>query len=289
MAAKDHDHDHGHDHDHDHDHGSDLARIEAIRDEGVHRSKEHEGPFSLHILGLGKTGADIITQLLKAPPKGFLTDPKTRFSALAVDIGDADLAPVRAAAADLPAERASVRTVSLPVPTRAELLQSLNRYREYLKMEFPRYYWNPNYEPWLPSEVEIPSAGEHFPRALAKAIYGSEYYQNREIAGALDTFAQNVFAGEATPLVVIAFGLGGGVGSGIAVEISRHLSSIKLGRRPWIVGIGVMPCEGDAAELLDGTFFPVINELDCMLDADKNRGVMASSCRKMKCMRSRAI
>ncbi len=32
-----------------------------------------------------------------------------------------------------------------------------------------------------------------------------------------------------TPLVVIAFSLADSVGSGIVVEIARHLSSIKLG------------------------------------------------------------
>ena len=270
---------HDHDHDHGHDHGasqsdSQQARIEAIRDEGVHRANEHEGPFSLHVVGIGKTGADVITALLKKPPKGFLSDPKTRFTALAVDIGDADLAQVREASGNLPAAQSQVSTVALPVPTQSELMTSLNRWREYLKMEYPRYYWNPNYEPWLPSDVSVPAAGSHFPRALAKSIYGSEYYQNREIATAMDDFSKSVFAAETTPLVCIVFSLAGG-GSGIAMELSRHLSSIKLGRRPWIVGIGVMPCKGDPTETNDGRFFPSINELDCMLDAEKNRGVMA--------------
>ncbi len=228
----------------------------------------------MHILGIGKTGAAVIAKVLNDQPKGFLSDPKTRFTALAVDIGDADLVAVRQASGKVPADRSQVRTVSLPVPSQAELMTSLNRWREYLKMEYPRYYWNPNYEPWLPSDVVVPTAGEHFPRALAKSIYGSEYYQNKEIATALEDFAKSVFTAETTPLVCVVFSLAGG-GSGIAVEISRHLSSIKLGRRPWVVGIGVMPCEGDSDELKDGRFFPSINEIDCMVDAEKNRGVMA--------------
>jgi hypothetical protein len=266
-----------HEHDHDHDHGliDDLARIEALRTEGVHRAGQHEGPFSLHVLGLGGTGAGVITKLLRERPEGFLADPTTRFSALAVDIGDQDLGRVREAGADLPAERSHVQTVALPIPTNEDLRTSLNRYREFLKMEFPRYYWNPNYEPWLPADVELPGPGEHFPRALAKAVYGSEYYRNREIAQALDAFAKSVLASQATPLVVVVFSLAGGVGSGIVVEIARHLSTIKLGRRPWVVGIGVLPCNGDPAETFDGSLFPVINELDCMIDTEKNKGVMA--------------
>ena len=107
MAA-DHDHDHGH------DHGliDDLARIEALRTEGVHRAGDHEGPFSLHVLGLGKTGADIITSIMKNPPEGFLSAQGTKFGALAVDIGDEDLAQVREAASDV-----SLRTVVDPRAT----------------------------------------------------------------------------------------------------------------------------------------------------------------------------
>ncbi|WP_214367236.1 hypothetical protein [Pseudonocardia sp. H11422] len=256
---------HGHGHDHDHGTDATLARIEALSKEGVHRAGEHEGPFSLHVLGLGGTGAAIITELLKDAPEGF--------TALAVDIGDADLAPVRAAAGALPA--GAVQTVALPIPTREELLTSLNRWREFLKMEYPRYYWNPNYEPWLPGDLELPAEGARFPRAVAKAIYGAEYYQNREITAALDTFAAGILAGDRTPLVVVPFALGGGVGSGIVVEIARHLSTIKLGRRPWVVGIGVLPSSADAPEVADGSFFPAINELDCMIDTEKNNGVMA--------------
>ncbi|GCB49217.1 hypothetical protein SNL152K_6551 [Streptomyces sp. NL15-2K] len=182
---------------------------------------------------------------------------------------------MRAAATDLPDDRAQVRTVEIPAPTKKELSTSLNRYREFLKMEYPRYYWNPNYEPWLPSAVEIAGPGEHFSRAVAKAIYGAAYYQNREIIRELDAFAESVNASETTPIVVIAFSLAGGVGSGIVVELARHLSTVKLGRRPWVVGIGVMPCDGDPAGLDDGSLFPVINELDCMIDNEKNAGVMA--------------
>ena len=247
--------DHGHGHGHGHDEAdATLARIEALSKEHVHHAGDHEGPFSLHLLGLGPTGARLITQIAADSPDGF--------TALAVDIGD--LSSVRTAAGE-----AAVSTVELPIPTRDQLSTALNRYREFLKMEYPRYYWNPNYEPWLPGDLEIPGPGEKIPRAMAKAIYGSEYYQNREITKALDAFAAGIFASEKTPLVVVAFSLGESVGSGIVVEIARHLSSIKLGRRPWVIGLGVLPAEPDAE------FFPVINELDCMIDTEKNNGVMA--------------
>ncbi len=254
------------------------SRIEeVIREQQMHRSGDQEGPFSIHILGLGKTGASVIEQLLLDPPEGFLQEANTSFSALAVDIGDEDLRPVREAAeaSGLPAERLQVRTAELEVPTRDELFGSLRRYREYLKIEFPRYYWNPNYEPWLTSDVEVPGAGEHFPRAIAKAIYGRDYYEGRAVAEELDAFAGSVDASGATSIVFVVFSLTGGTGSGIVVDVARHLSSIKLGRRQLVVGLGVLPCDSAPEEAQDGTLFPVLNELDCMLDQEKNQGVMA--------------
>ncbi len=262
-------------HDHDHPQDDGRGRVLAIKEEGVHRASEHEGPFSLHVLGLGKTGAAVITQLLRKPPDGLLDDPDRRFSALAVDIGDQDLQAVTAAASGLDGKKAQVRTVGLGLPTRDELLTNLNRYREFLKMEYPRYYWNPNYEPWLPGDIDIPEPGKPLPRALAKAIYGSDYYQGGPVAQELDKFVGSIESSTATPIIAVVFALGGGTGSGLVVEIARHLSSIKLGRRPWVVGIGVLPTSADPAGAAPASLFPVLNELDCMIDAEKNKGVMA--------------
>ncbi|PLS85681.1 MAG: hypothetical protein CYG60_11320, partial [Actinobacteria bacterium] len=72
---------------------------ELVKEQKIHRTGAQEGPFSIHILGLGQTGTSVIEQLLQSPPKGFLEDPHTRFTALAVDIGDEGLRPVREAAA----------------------------------------------------------------------------------------------------------------------------------------------------------------------------------------------
>jgi Tubulin like len=251
---------------------------ELVKEQEIHRTGDQEGPFSIHVLGLGRTGASVIEQLLSSPSSGFLEDSRTRFSALAVDIGDGDLKPVRKAAkgAGLPEERTQVRTVDLGMPGKDDFFASLRRYREYLKIEYPRYYWNPNYEPWLPEDLEMPVADGHVPRAVSKGIYNREYYEDGPITQALDDFAKSINASKTVPIVFVVFGLAGGTGSGIAVDIARHLSSVKLGRRHIVVGVGVLPSsEGDPAETHNGVLFPVINEIDCMLDEEKNQGVQA--------------
>lgn len=251
-------------------------RLEALKRGGVHRVKDADPmPSVVHMVGVGKVGADVIAHTMQQAPDDFLADERTRFTALAVDIGDQHLAEVATLADRLPSDRAQVRTVSLPVPSRNELFTSLRRYREYLKLEYPRYYWNPNYEPWLPDSIDIPKAGEPFPRAIAKAIYGKAYYEGERLLDQeLELFAKSVDATTCQSIVCVVFGLGDSTGSGIVVDLVRHLSNVKFGRRALVLGVGIAPCEGDPEYCRDGSLFPVLNELDCMLDQEKNQGVV---------------
>lgn len=250
-------------------------RLVALKRGGVHRVKDKEPiPTAVHIVGIGKTGADFIAQVIRQAPENFLEDSRKRFTALAVDIGDQDLLQVQDLANNLPTEQAQVRTLALEVPSRDELFSSLRQYREYLKLEYPRCYWNPDYEPWLPDNIELPQSG-HFPRAIAKAIYGKTYYEEpRILEQELEDFAKSVRATTCQTAVCVVFGLGGGTGSGIAVDLARHLSNVKFGRSALVLGIGIAPCDGDRSDHQGGNLFPVLNELDCMLDQEKNEGIV---------------
>ena len=252
-------------------------RMQALKLGGVHRTKEDSSslPTTIHIVGLGKVGADFITQAIEEAPDDFLADSRQRFTALALDIGGQNLQQVEAAAKKLPSDQAQVRTLALEIPERAELFSSLRRYREYLKLEFPRYYWNPNYEPWLPEGIDISESGEALPRALTKAIYGMSYYESPNlIEQELEAFAKSVTDTLCQTVVCIVFDLGDSVGNGIVVDLARHLSNVKFGRRALVLGIGIVPCEGDLQPQQASTLFPVLNELDCMLDQEKNDGVV---------------
>ncbi len=246
-------------------------KLDALK-RGIHRiGKDETLPFTVNLVGVGKAGAEIIAATLKALPAD---GPK--MCALAVDIGDQDLAAVREAAAALPAGRATVETIALEVPSRDDLFQTLRRYREFLKLEYPRYYWNPNYEAWLPPSTETPKAGGSMKRAYAKALYGRGYYDgDRAVEAALRKFGADVDAERSQSVVCMIFGANGGTGSGIMVDLARHLSNVVFGRRALSVGIAILPCEGDTPEHRDGSLFATINELDCMGDGAKNDGVMA--------------
>jgi hypothetical protein len=265
-----------------------------------HSATGQQSPHCIHAIGIGKTGAAMVDALIRTGElEDQLEDPRARFTALAVDIGEEDLHELREYAGGfrerlrergIPEDRAQIRTVGLEVPTRDELMGSLRRYREFLKMEYPRYYWNPNYEPWLPSDLVLPTgskphhlqlevaseANEHFPRALAKAIYGRAYYDEpRLMERELEEFARSIDATKLPSLVLVFFAMGGGTGSGIVVDLARHISNVKLGRRIPVIGVGVLPHSGDPEFHRGPSLFATFNEIDCMLDDDKNQGVMA--------------
>ena len=255
-----------------------LARrkLDALK-RGIHRiSEEDTTPFSVSVVGVGKSGADIIAQILKDRIASSSGSDNSIFNALAVDIGDQDLSQIHELANQLPADVVNIETVAIDVPERDELFNSLRRMREFLKLEYPRYYWNPNYEPWLPSKTSLPNAGEHFERSTAKALYARSYYDGtREMRNALKRFTENVDQSPGQSVIAVVFGMGGGTGSGIVMDMARHLSNVCFGRRALVVGVAIAPCDGDDESHLGSHLFPVLNELDCMGDEEKNKGVIA--------------
>ena len=251
-------------------------KIDALK-RGIHRiSDEDTMPFSVSVVGIGKAGADIIAQILKDKLSETGDSSEEVFHALAIDIGDQDLKQIDDLLAKLPEGVADVETVAIEVPERDDLFNSLRRMREFLKLEYPRYYWNPNYEPWLPSKISLPKAGDHFKRSVAKALYARSYYEEpRSMRSVLKRFSEKVDNSPGQSVVSIVYGLGGGTGSGVMVDMARHLSNICFGRRVLVVGVAIAPCEGDEEAHKGSHLFPAINELDCMGDEEKNKGVIA--------------
>ena len=248
-------------------------KLEALK-RGVHRVPAGETlPVSTHVVGIGQRGIEAIAEILRSLPPGGAT-----FHALAIDIGVQHLTPLEAVAASLPAGRAEVTVVALDLPHWQNLDQALAQYPEFLTLEYPFYAWAAGYEPWL-STADIVADGP-VKRAVAKAVYGTAYYAGaRTLDHKLRRFAAAVEAvqGQSQAVVPIVFGLGDSVGSGIVVDLARHLSTKIFGRRVLVAGIGIAPCDGDPAAFQGGHLFAVMNELDCLNDEAKSQGV-ATSC-----------
>ncbi|MEU3476440.1 MULTISPECIES: hypothetical protein [Nocardiaceae] len=267
-----------------------------------HSATGKQSPHCINIVGIGKAGAQLIDAFLRTGEiEDLLEDPRARFTALAVDIGEGDMRQLRQYADSfhsrleergIPAERAQIRTVSLDVPTADELAETVNRFPQFLGREFPRFDWNgpaPETFSWLPStanlptgeknyvaQLEVPSADEHIPRSLAKAIYGRAYYDgDRPLYKEIRDFADSIDKTGLPSMVLVAFGIGGGTGSGMVVDLARHLTNGALGRRVPVIGAGFLPCSGDPQYQSGASVYTTLNEIDCMLDERKNDKITA--------------
>ena len=244
---------------------------------GIHRIDDKVGvPYRIHLVGIGTAGTAVVAHALQEISDEALAADGARLSVLAVDIGKSDgLEAVRTQQGRISGDHAHIETLQLEVPDGAELHESLKRYPEFLRLEYPLYQGAAAYEPWLDAQIAMPAQGQSVPRAIAKAIYGAAYYDGvRPAEAALRRFARSVSATPGESLVCICFGLGGGTGSGIAVDLARHLSNVRFGRRVLVAGIGIAPCDGDAAERQGAHVFPVLSELDCVGDEAKNKGAV---------------
>ena len=245
-------------------------KLEALK-RGVHRVPAGEAlPVSTHVVAIGPAGIAMAAELLRSLPDGGAT-----FHALAIDIGNETLPALQALAASLPAGRAELTVVALDAPDQP-LAGVLQGYPDFLRLEYPFHAWGPGYEPWL-SHADL--AAGRLTRAVAKAVYGAAYYAGaRTLEHTLRAFAAKVEAvqGQAQAVVPIVFGLGDSTGTGIVVDLARHLSTKMFGRRVLVAGIGIAPCPGDPAEAQGSPLFAVMNELDCLNDEAKSAGVVAS-------------
>ena len=252
-------------------------KLDALK-RGIHRIADSAAlPYSVHVIGLGGAGARAVEQVLREAPDDLLANEGARLTALTIDVGASGGDVLAQLATKFPVGRTQVEGLMLPVPTPEALLDSLRRYRDFLQLESPLTRWDPDYRPWVGEEAVRPGAGPSVSRAVAKAIYGQAYYDGaRPAAMALRRFAASLEAAPGDAVVCLVFGLGDAVGSGMAVDVARHLSNAILGRRVLVTGIGIAPCEGDGPEQTGAHLFPLLNEIDCMGDEDKNRGVVLS-------------
>ncbi len=123
----------------------------------------------------------------------------------------------------------------------------------------------------------MPKAGEHIPRIVAKGIYANAYYAGeRPLDVALRNFVRQIDEATLPSMVTVCFSMAGGTGSGMVVDLARHLSNVKLGRRIPVIGVGQLPHSGDPEIYQNNPgLYTTLNEIDCMLDDDKNAGVTA--------------
>jgi hypothetical protein len=238
---------------------------------------------SVQIIGLGSAGTNIVETFMNHP-KTFemLGNDITRLSLLALDIADPEIRALRESyetvtkglvRAGIPKERLRLVAESIKFPTAETMFDFINqKYNEYIIKDGAILE---NYDPWLTSTMAIPpmAGGAGRRRALAKAIYGLNYYQLGIVRGAINTFKEQALSSIVTPTVLLFYGMGGGTGSGIFFDFVRHLRKV-LGSGVAIIAFVISPCGGDDPPAKGCSAFTAMCELSLLLNKDYNEYVV---------------
>jgi hypothetical protein len=110
-------------------------------------------------------------------------------------------------------------------------------------------------------------------RALSKAIYGLNYHHLRLLDNYMDTFKEHLFTSTIQPVVFVIYGLGGGSGSGMVLDFTRHLRK-KMGSGVPIIGLCILPCTGDDPAAKGTSAYSAILENAIAVDKGTNQKVM---------------
>jgi hypothetical protein len=235
----------------------------------------------VQLIGLGSAGTNIVESFLKhKKTTELLQNDITRLSLMAIDIADPEIRALQEThekiqlamvKAGIPSERMRLTAQSVKFPTAEAMFDFINqKYNEYLVNEGAKL----NFHPWLDSTMAIPpmAGGAGRRRALAKAIYALNYYQLGIIRNFINTFKEQALSSIITPTVIVIYGLGGGTGSGVFFDFTRHLRKV-LGSGVPIIAFVIAPCTGDDPPAKGCSAFVAMNELSLLLNKDYNEYV----------------
>lgn len=208
-------------------------------------------PHNIHAVGIGRTGAAYIEALIRTGEvEDLLATPGTRFAALLIDIGDDDiLVPgdyarslkTRLKSRGISTDGFHYESMALDIPDKAALLK-------------------------LPKGTTLPKAGEHIPRAIAKAIFT---LHAETVESALRRFADHVKGSDVPSTVFLAYGLAGGTGSGMAVDLAQQLKGL-LPANAHVVGVGQLAHSGDGEYFNSASQYQAIDAVDAALQSSTN-------------------
>ncbi len=233
----------------------------------------------IHMVGLGGAGTNIVEHFLKNEKTMELLDSgATRLSMMAMDIADPDIKSLddtykrildQMKRKGIPQERLTLISKSVKFPSAEAMFDFVqNKFEEHLENEGIQIK---EYNPWLQSTVAIPplAGGAGRRRSLAKAIYNLNYYQLGIIKSFTNMFKDSALSSISSPIILIVFGLGGGTGSGMAMDFARHLRQ-AVGSGVPIMGLCILPCTGDDPPAKGYSAFNAINELSLLVNRKKN-------------------
>ncbi len=241
---------------------------------------------SIQLVGLGGTGANVIEAFVRNRKAliPLLKKEGVRVSWLALNVADHDIRSLEAAYNNLSdhlketgilADKINLVAKTVKFPTPETMFDFVSNYPEFLEREGAKV--PENYSPWLTSSMEIPplAGGVGRKRALSKAIYGLNYHHLKLVDSYMDLFKEHVFTSTLQPIIFLIYGFGGGTGSGIALDFTRHLRK-KVGSGIPIIGLGILPCGGDDPPAKGASCYAALIEHEMLISREHNLRVTNS-------------
>jgi hypothetical protein len=239
---------------------------------------------AIQLIGLGGAGVNIVEAFINNR-NGLIPLLKRegiRLSCLAIDVADHDILSLEASTKDLwddlrsegiTSDKISLIAKSVKFPTPESMFDFISKYPEYLTRE--GISTPADYRPWLASSMDIPplAGGVGRRRALSKAIYGLNYHHLRLLDNYMDSFKEHLFTSTIQPVVFVIFGLGGGSGSGMVLDFTRHLRK-KMGSGVPIIGLCILPCTGDDPPAKGTSAYSALFENGLVVDKHNNQEII---------------
>ncbi len=237
---------------------------------------------NLYLVGLGGTGCNILEAFLHYLTRhvSLLKDVETRTALLAFDVAEPDIAALRKAMGDLEkamkeagvqADKVALISDTVRFPATQTLFNFVQRWPEWWDAGASTSVPATAYRPVIDRSIDIPPlvGGVGRQRALSKAIYGLNYHMLKGISPKFENFKANVGQSR-RKIVMMVYGMGGGSGSGMALDFARHLRK-TLGADVPLFGLGILPCSGDDPAAKGASAYAAIVEHEALVDSNSNR------------------
>ncbi|HEY0210762.1 hypothetical protein [Acerihabitans sp.] len=242
---------------------------------GIHRISDDEAiPYSVHLVCIGAAANPFLRQFIRQMPDTLLDHEQSRLSILSVDMAGESGAGLPALPAALDRKKYFYESLSIERGNPDALGDFFSRHAAQLQLEYPLIPSPETFSPWLTqAERHAPDKGP-LRRAYVKAMYSRAYYHGERPAWhALKRFSRSVGQTETESVVCIVFSLADAVGSAMALDLSRHLSTVRFGRRILVTGIGIAPSPAAEEDWATANVYTALNELECLCNEELNQSL----------------
>lgn len=231
--------------------------------------------FGIYFVGIGGVGCWVIEEFLSMVLENLFDKFGLRFIVFVIDVGDDDFFKVCIFVIRFLEECIQVEMVVFDMVLLEELQEVVGKYVDFFKFEYFMYYLNFGLILWLFLGKLIWVEDGLMIWVGLKVLYGQVYYDvDRLMQKVLKWFVVSVEKIGGNLIVCIVFGLVGGIGSGIVMDLVCYFFLVQFGCWVFVMGFGIVLYFDEVIFDKLMWLYVVFFELDVFCDEIKNVGIM---------------